>query len=372
MSNGGRKMRRPRAAIVALATFAVAVIPSNYSMTTAQAATTPAATINAPCGTPLSNLHPADGSTLALQRGCTTYWGTLRLTASHVTVTAYGAGNDPVLTLRKNAASIDISGSSNTVENLTLAGSGSGNWWCGGRRTPAGHVDGIDIEAGADNNTVTNISASGFYAGVFVMADSAGNVIENSAFTNNNMLNTNDALGSSGAFGVLLWGDNNTVTGNTISGSQACSIAYGSDGSAVEVYGGSNNLISNNHAADNNAFTELGSYSGRTASSNAYRGNVVSDGPSSGGSTFLITRGSADQNGPVYRTIVTNNTVNLTRPGDEGVVSYAWQPNDGTLVTLTGNYLNVGPSNQVLYEDGGYVDGGGNTFIGSCNPSSDC
>ncbi|HET7012935.1 MAG TPA: hypothetical protein VFI65_03425 [Streptosporangiaceae bacterium] len=341
-------------------------------MTAAQAANTPAATINAPCGTPLTNLHPADGSTLALQRGCTAYSGTLRLTASDVTVTAYGTGNNPLLTLRRNGASIDISGSNNTIENLTLVGSGSGSWLCGGRRTPAGHVDGIDIEAGADDNTVIGISASGFYAGVFVMAESTGNVIENSTFTNNNMLNTNDALGSSGAFGVLLWGDNNTVTGNSISGSQACSIAYGSDGSAVEVYGGSNNLISSNHAANNNAFTELGSYSGSTATSNTYRGNVVSDGSSSGGSTFLVTRGSADQDGPVYRTIVTNNTVNLTRPGDEGVISYAWRPSDGTLITLTGNYLNVGPSNQVLYEDGGYVNGGGNTFIGSCNPSSGC
>ena len=28
--------------------------------------------------------------------------------------------------------------------------------------------------------------------------------------------------------------------------------------------------------------------------------------------------------------------------------------------------------NQVLYEDGGYVDGGGNTFMGTCNRKSDC
>lgn len=365
-------MRRPRAAIVALATFAVVVIPSNHSVAAAKADIVPALNINAPCGTSLATLHPADGSTLALQRGCPNYTGNLRLDASNVTVTAYGTGNKPVLNLRRNGAAIDVSGSGNTIENLSLAGSGPGNWWCDGRRTPAGHVDGIDIEPGADDNTVTNISATGFYAGVFVMAGSTGNVIENSTFANNNMLNTNDVLGSSGAFGVLLWGDNNTVTGNTISGSQACSIAYGSDGSAVEVYGGSNNLVSGNHAVNNNAFTELGSYPGSTASANAYRDNVVSDSQAGGGDTFLITRGSADQDGPVYRTIVTNNTVNLTRPGDEGVISYAWQPGDGALITLTGNYLNVGPSNQVLYEDGGYVNGGGNTFIGSCSPSSDC
>lgn len=339
---------------------------------TAAAPAAPALTVNAPCGTALSTLHPAQGSTLALQRGCATYNGTLRITTSNVTVTAYGTGSNPVLTLRKNGATIDVSGSNNTIENLSLAGTGPGTWLCGGRRTPAGHVDGIDVEAGADNNTITNISATGFYAGVFVLAGSTGNVIENSTFTNNNMLDTNDALGSAGAFGVLLWGDNNTVTGNTISGSQACSIAYGSDGSALEVYGGSDNLISSNHASNNNAFTELGSYSGSTATANTFRGNVVSDGPFSGGSTFLITRGSADQDGPAYRTIVTNNTVNLTKPGDEGVISYAWQQGDGTLITLTGNYLNVGSGNQVLYEDGGYVNAGGNTFIGSCNPSSDC
>ena len=47
------------------------------------------------------------------------------------------------------------------------------------------------------------------------------------------------------------------------------------------------------------------------------------------------------------------------------------RPGDGTLLTLTGNYLNLG-THQALYEDGGYVDGGGNTFIGTCNPSSAC
>ncbi len=61
----------------------------------------------------------------------------------------------------------------------------------------------------------------------------------------------------------------------------------------------------------------------------------------------------------------------LIKPGDQGVVSYDWVNGDGTLPTLTGNDLNLG-SNQVLYEDGGYVDGGGNAFTGTCNRSSDC
>ena len=87
--------------------------------------------------------------------------------------------------------------------------------------------------------------------------------------------------------------------------------------------------------------------------------------------TFLVTRGSVDQDGPVYNTTAADNTVNLTKRGDQGVVSDGWQLGDGTLLTLTGNDLNLG-LNEALYEDGGYVDGSGNTFIGTCNPSSDC
>ncbi len=200
------------------------------------------------------------------------------------------------------------------------------------------------------------------------MAGSNGNVIENSTFTNNTELDMNSASGSSGAFGILVWGSNNTIQDNTISGSQACSIAYGFDGSAVEIFGGSRNLIAGNTASSDNAFTELGSYEGATATSNTYQGNTVSDGAVSHGTTFLVTRGSADPDGPVLDTTVTGNTVSLTQPGDQGVVSYAWEPGDGTLLTLTDNYLNLG-ANQVLYTDGGFTDGGGNTYIGSCNPA---
>ena len=174
-----------------------------------------------------------------------------------------------------------------------------------------------------------------------------------------------------GAFGVLLWGNSNTIQDNTITGNQACSIAYGYDGSAVEVYGGSYNLVINNTATNDNAFTELGSYPGGTATNNTYQGNTVSGGPAGLATTFLVTRGSLDPDGPVYNTVATDNTVNLTQFGDEGAVSYAWKQGDGTLLTLTGNYLNLG-TNQVLYEDGGYVNGGGNTFIGTCNPVSAC
>ena len=323
-----------------------------------------------PCGKSLSAQHPSVNSTLELQSGCT-FTGTLTITADYVTVTAYGTGSTPVITLSRNGETVDVQGSNDTIQGLSLIGSAPRTWSCGGAHTPAGHVDGIDIESGALDNTVTNVSATGFYAAVFIMAGSSGNIIENSAFTNNTMLDTNNGNSSSGAFGVLLWGNGNTIKFNTISGNQACSIAYGYDGSAIEVYGGSNNLIANNQASNDNAFTELGSYPGSTATTNTYADNTVSDGTGGLGTAFLVTRGSLDPDGPVYNTIVSDNTVNLTLPGDEGAVTYAWQAGDGTLLTLTGNDLNLG-SNQVLYEDGGYVNGGGNTFTGSCDPASDC
>jgi hypothetical protein len=323
-----------------------------------------------PCGRSLSSLRPAAGSTLELSRSCT-YNDYLTITNDNVTVTAYGLGSLPVISLSHDGATVSLYGSHDTIKNLWLVGAAPGSWICGGATTPAGHVDGVDIYAGAMNNTITGVTATGFYAAIFIMTGSSGNTIQNSTLKNNTELDTNSPSGSSGAFGVLLWGDGNTIQNNYINGNQACSLAYGRDGSAIEVFGGSNNVISSNTASNDNAFAELGSFSGHVASGNSFTGNTVSDGSAGQGVTFLVTRGSVDHDGPVCNTTATSNSVNLTKRGDEGVVSYAWQSGDGTLLTLTGNYLNLG-KNQAFYEDGGYVDGGGNTFIGTCNPSSNC
>jgi hypothetical protein len=73
---------------------------------------------------------------------------------------------------------------------------------------------------------------------------------------------------------------------------------------------------------------------------------------------FLITRGSADKaNGPARNTAMLRNHVK----GE--VVSYGWRPGNGILLTLTGNTVSV-PGGIALYTDGGYVNGGGNHFIG--------
>ncbi|HXP19154.1 MAG TPA: hypothetical protein VN840_05855 [Streptosporangiaceae bacterium] len=356
-------MRRARAAVV----LAANAILWSAICGCAQAVSPPE---NITCGTALPGIHPAAGSTIALRRGCS-YAGPLTVSADNVTVTAYGTGSEPAITLHSDGATVDVLGSHDVIENVSMAGSPRGTWTCRGQQTPAGHVDGVDIHPGALDDTVSGVTATGFYAAVYIMAGSSGNVIKNSLFNDNTELNTNNRSGSSGAFGVLIWGDNNTVEGNTISNNQACSLAYGRDGSAVEIYGGSRNLIRSNEASNDSAFTELGSYSGQVSTGNIYDRNTITGGTGGQSMTFLVTRGSRNVNGPVYGTVAEHNRVTLTGPGDAGAVSYAWQRGDGTLLTLTGNYLNLG-RNQALREDGGYVNGGGNTFIGACEPSSAC
>ncbi len=324
----------------------------------------------AKAGLDLSRLNPAAGSVVSLERGCT-YSGSLAVRADNVTVTAYGTGSDPVITLDQNGATVRVYGSHDTIENLSLEGTAPGTWACGGGRSPAGHVDGVDLEPGSSDNVVSDIAATGFYAAVFIYTGSDGNTVTSSTFVSNVMMNRDSSTQSAGGYGVLLHGDNNIIESNTINDNQACSNEFGRDGSAVEVYGGSDNLIRWNQAANDAAFTELGSPPGNIATGNTYIGNTVTDGTGDLRVIFLITRGSGDVFGPVSNTVMEDNKVILTRPGDKGAVSYAWRPGNGIILTLTGNYLDLG-GNTALYEDGGYIDGGGNTFIGGCNPAIAC
>lgn len=326
--------------------------------------------VNVSCGTSLASVAPAPGDTVKLQRGCA-FGGTLVLKASNVTVTAYGSGPAPIIALGHDGAAVDISGSHDVIENLTLRGVAPSTWSCRGQRTPAGHVDGVDLRPGTVLDTVEHVTATGFYAAVNIFPGSSRDKILHNLFKSNLELNINNKKSSAGAFGVLLRGDRNFVEYNTIDNNQACSLAFRFDGSAIEVSGGSYNLISYNNAYNDNAFTELGSYPGSTATGNYYSHNTVT-GPSKGpGVTFLTTRGSANKFGPVLNTKVFFNHVKLTEPGSEGAVSYAWKSGDGTLLTLTKNYLDLG-KNTVLFVNGGYVNGGGNTFIGLCRPKQAC
>jgi hypothetical protein len=326
--------------------------------------------INVSCGMNLAAVAPPSGSTVQLQRGCA-FGGALVIRSSNVKITAYGSGPAPIIALGHNGAAITLFGSHDVVENLSLRGVAPSFWNCHGHRTPAGHVDGVDMKPGSVLDTVENVTATGFYAAVNVLPGSSRDKIIHNVFTANLELNVNNKKSSAGAFGVLLRGDRSFVEHNTINNNQACSLAYGYDGSAIEVSGGSYNLISWNKASNDNAFTELGSYPGTVATGNYYSHNTVTSTPGGHSMTFLTTRGSGNTFGPVLNTKVFFNTVKLPRKGNFGVVSYAWKSGDGTLLTLTKNSLDLG-KNQALFEDGGYVNGGGNHFVGFCRPKIAC
>jgi hypothetical protein len=291
-----------------------------------------------PPGTNLSTVHVRAGHTYELASGAT-YTGTLTIAANGVTVQNAGRGRWPVITRHSYGSDIHIAGRHDTVRWLRLTGQGYAG--------PNGYIIGVAVTG--QDAMVTRIRAYGsLYAGVFFEASATGGVLSRSVIDHCDALNP--AHPGSGAFGVLLWGSHNTITGNAISNQRTPSPVYGTDGSAVEVYHGRDNVISRNTGANDDAFTELG---GAGATGNVYLGNTFA-----GPGDFLITRGSGDKtDGPVLDTTMIGN-----RARGE-VVSYDWRPGDGTLLRMRGNAISV-PGGTALWADGGLVNDGGNSFAG--------
>lgn len=298
-----------------------------------------AAVVRVAPGTNLATVRVRPGWTYELAAGAT-YTGTLQVGAAGVTIQGAGSGPWPVITRHSYGSDIEVTGRGDTIRWLRLTGLGySGK---------NGYILGVAV-MGVDA-AITDVRAYGnLYAGVFFEASATGGVLSRSTVNHCDALNPRRL--STGAFGVLLSGSHATVEDNTLDNQTTPSPVYGTDGSAVEVYRGRDNVIKDNTAANDVAFTELG---GAGAMGNTYIGNTFA-----GPGDFLITRGSGDKvNGPVFRTTMTGNHVK----GE--VVSYGWRPGDGTLLTLAGDTVSV-PGGVALWTDGGYVNGGGNVFTGT-------
>jgi hypothetical protein len=113
-------------------------------------------------------------------------------------------------------------------------------------------------------------------------------------------------------------GDDTEVAFNKITDNHAPSPDFGSDGSAVEIYGGIGTVVHHNVAKNNRTFTELGH---NRSANTTYAYNVATS--SLKDSEFLITRGTDDYFGPVRGTVAVNNTVKLTGSNSRGFVCYA-------------------------------------------------
>jgi hypothetical protein len=252
------------------------------------------------------NLQPGDK--VLLQRGAS-FTGKLGVwrsgtAAKRITIGSYGArsAGKPRLTNNVNDFCVMVGASNVTVTDLHVSGCRVGIWSRG------------------TENLITRVEATKNMHGIEVDAGSLRTrVIRNHLHHNDVMAaNTPGAFDDYGAVGVVVVGDGTEVAFNRITDNWAPSSDFGTDGSAVEIYGGIGTVVHHNVGKDNRTFTELGN--SRSADT-TYAYNVATS--SLRDSEFLITRGNNDYFGPVRGTVAVNNTVKLTGSQSRGFVCYA-------------------------------------------------
>lgn len=213
------------------------------------------------------------------------------------------------------------------------------------------------INIGGSNNRVEDTVVANSAAGVAIKSGAARNLIVRNEIKDNNRMSvltkepTND---DSGAFGVLINGDDNEVAHNAISGSHAFSHDYGTDGAAIEVFGGRRNHIHHNVTFENDTFAEMGN--SRTAD-NTFAYNTVTSMLQR--SKFFVTRGADDMFGPVLRTTLHDNHVELSGDKSEGFVCYAGCSEE--ILTMRNNVISA--LGKAGYADGPFIRSN-NTYSG--------
>jgi hypothetical protein len=170
-------------------------------------------------------------------------------------------------------------------------------------------------------------------------------MVSGNVFTNNDRMVVNtpcseDCSDDYGAVGVLVGGNGGRFSHNTIVGSYAASYDWGHDGSAFEVYGGSENRFDHNLARQNENFIEIGcDCSSRSANRNQIDYNVITS-TLGFGVTGIEAHGNGSF-GPTYSTTVYNNSVYITSPSSEalhcGACSRATMKLRNNAVLMTGD-----------------------------------
>ncbi|MEJ3746027.1 hypothetical protein WEI85_22385 [Actinomycetes bacterium KLBMP 9797] len=287
------------------------------------------------------------GDVVRFKRGGS-WSGTLTLArsgaaGSPITVDAYGSGALPLIGGTVTNC-VTVSGSYWVINNIRASGC---NW--------------AGFEFHGHHNLVDSVQADNNVVGVSIVDTSHHNTVRWSRLVDNNKMveGTNGDDDDSGAFGVLLNGDDNLISRNVISGSFAVSDDYGFDGAAVEIYNGDRNRIEYNTTSDNESFTELGHEQGATADDNVFAYNSVTS--SKPQAAFLVTRGAGDGLGPVNGTIVDNNSVYLPTANSEGWVCYAGC--SPQILRLRNNVIKVG--GKTGYEDGAGADEDNGVYSGA-------
>jgi hypothetical protein len=298
----------------------------------------------------LAVLKPGD--TVSFRKGDTWTGGIVTAqsgtSAAPITLNSYGTGNAPTVTGGKSGNCIRINGSYTTVDGLRAVACGYAGFSLTG-----------------DRDVVRNSSASNNAVGLKIGAGSDFGKYTGNSLTNNNIMNVNtpgtncgtasavNFSDDSGAFGVLINGNDNEFSGNTVSGSTGKSYDYNQDGGAFEIYNGNRNNIHHNVSVDNNNFSELGKSSG-TADGNTYRYNLVRStcGANCSEAKGLIARGTGTSFGPTNGTVFEFNTVYLTGSVSEAVVCHATCPSS---TVVRANIL-VGVKNALYMNGSGWTE----------------
>lgn len=303
----------------------------------------------------------APGDTLSLKRE-SRWSGTLTVSRSGsagapITVSAYSTGVLPVIT----GASVCVRLDGSYVEVRDLHATGC-SW--AGFEISAAHV-GVERVEASDNVVGVNTKSTATYTRIRY-----SNIHDNARMS---VLTDGWALGydcnaspkpkacddDSGAFGIALHGDHAEVAFNDIRGHDTFSYDYGRDGAAVEIYGASYSHIHHNVTHGNHVFSELGKRSSDPLSTdNVYAYNTITG--SAEEDRFLITRGAASGFGPIYNTVLINNSVHLTGAKSEGFICHAGCGTD--LLTVRNNIISaarkVGYSDSVINESHNIYQGG--------------
>lgn len=266
-----------------------------------------------------------------------------------VTLNSYGSGTLPTFLTGDGGNCIKIDGDYIIVDGL---------------RAEACGYAGFSISG--DHNVIRNSAAAGNAAGIKVSQGSVfGRYLDNT-LTDNNVMNANtpgtdcgtdQALrcnDDSGAFGILINGDDNEFSGNTITGSTAQSFDFSYDGSAFEIFNGSRNNIHHNTAVDNNVFSEIGRSKGSAADGNTFRYNLIRStcGENCSQATGLIARGPTSSFGPTNDTVFEHNTVWLDGWESQAIVCHGSCPSS---TKIRGNIL-VAVRNALWIDGSGWIE----------------
>jgi hypothetical protein len=284
-----------------------------------------------------SGLPLNPGDQVMLERGAT-FSGKLAVwrsgtPADPITIGGYGSGSKPVVT----GDCLEVGGSYVTMTDLSVQYCTTNGIW----------TDGV-------GNVISDVEAAHNIQGIDV-GEHARNtkVVRNYLHNNDRMApDTPGAFDDWGAVGMVVQGDDTEVAYNTIADNWAPSPDFGTDGSAVEIYGGIGTLVHHNTATNNRTFTELGN---NRSADNTFAYNQVTSNLKD--TEFLITRGSADYFGPVNGTVAVNNSVKLTGSNSLGFSCYAGCT--PSLLMLYNNVFDV--AGRIGYLEGS-MTGGHNVY----------